>query len=367
MQKQDRDGLYKQPGSPNWYASYTNARGRRCRRSTGTDNKTKAKAVLARWRADSHQQIILGVEPEHTLHELMLAYVNAHPDKKTLERDGYSVKHLYRLFGADQVLNTLRATDAHGYCLARRREGAAPGTINKEIGLLSSALNWSRKVLGWKVENPAEAQRLSEPPGKMRWLTPEEAVLLLNAASAEPKVSDYLPAFIQLGLHTGMRPGEMLKLEWGRVNLQQGRILLGAMDQKSERLSSVPLNQTARDAILSRARFRAIHCPASPWVFCNRQGERLANVRKSFMSAVERAGIAPCTPHDLRRTCGSWLAQAGVPIQQIAKLLRHSDIQVTHSVYAHLMPGQLEETIKMLERHNPVIARDLAIFKDVSY
>ena len=95
MPRKDRDGLYKQPESPNWYASYTDARGRRCRRSTGTDNKTQAKALLSRWRADSHQQKVLGVEPEHTLHELMLMYVDAHPDKKTLERDGYSVKHLY--------------------------------------------------------------------------------------------------------------------------------------------------------------------------------------------------------------------------------------------------------------------------------
>ncbi|MBK7982149.1 MAG: site-specific integrase [Candidatus Competibacteraceae bacterium] len=293
----------------------------------------------------------------------MLMYVDAHPDKKTLERDGYSVKHLYRVLGANRVLNSLRPVDAHGYCLARRHEGAAAGTINKEIGLLSSALNWGRRVLGWRIDNPAEAQRLPEPPGKDRWLTPEEAVLLVSAANEEPKVADYLPDFIRLGLHTGMRPGEMLKLEWKRVNLQQGRILLGAMDQKSERLGSVPLNQTARDAILSRARFRAIHCPATPWVFCNRRGERLANVRNGFMSAVERAGIAKCTPHDLRRTCGSWLAQAGVPIQQIAKLLRHRDIQVTHSVYAHLMPGQLEETVRMLERHNPVIVRDQSILR----
>jgi integrase len=295
-----------------------------------------------------------GTEPNRTLHGLIIAYVDAHAEKKTLERDGYSVRHLYRLLGSDKALHSLTSAETHGYCMARRNEGAAAGTINKEIGLLSSALNWARRTLGWKIENPAEAQRLPEPSGKDRWLTREEADALLEAARAEPR-TEHLPDFIALGLNTGMRPGEMLNLEWRRVNLQQGRILLGAGDQKNGRISSVPLNRTAREAILSRARFRATHCPGSPWVFCNRQGERLANVRKGFSSAAKRAGIAPCTPHDLRRTCASWLAQAGTPIQEIAKLLRHSDIQVTLDVYAHLMPDQLHGTVEKLDRHNLVI------------
>lgn len=354
MRKKDRDGLYKQPGSPHWYGSYTDANGRRQRRSTGTDSKSEARAILSGWRMESHQQKRLGIQPNRTLHDLIIAYVDAHVEKKTLERDGYSVLHLYRLLGADKVLNSLTAAETHGYCAMRRHEGAAAGTINKEIGLLSSALNWARRALGWKIDNPAEAQRLPEPPGKDRWLTREEVSLLLQAARSEPK-AEHLPDFILLGVNTGMRPGEMLRLEWARVNLQQGQILLGASDQKNGRSSSVPLNRTAREAILSRARFRATHCPESPWVFCNRQGECLANVRKGFVSAVKRAGIAPCTPHDLRRTCASWLVQAGTPIQEVAKLLRHTDIQVTMDVYAHLMPDQLRGTVETLDRHNLVI------------
>ena len=70
---------------------------------------------------------------------------------------------------------------------------------------------------------------------------------------------------------------------------------------------------------------------------------------------MKRAGIAPCTPHDLRRTCASWLVQAGTPIQEVARLLRHADIQTTLDGYAHLMPDQLQGTVAILERHNLVI------------
>ncbi|MFO7642274.1 MAG: site-specific integrase [Candidatus Competibacteraceae bacterium] len=354
MPRKDRDGLYRQPGSPHWYGSYTDNHGIRRRRSTGTDNQAEAKIILSRWRTETHQQRVWGAEPTHTLHQLIIAYVDTHPDKRTLERDGYSVQHLYRLLGESRPLNTLCAADAHGYCLTRRQEGAQPGTINREIGFLSSAINWSRRALGWKIDNPAAAQRLPEPPGRNRWLTHDEASRLIEAAGRVPQAA-HLGDFILLGLHTGMRSGEMLGLEWGRVDLQAGRILLGAQHQKSGRPGSIPLNRTARGAILNRARFRAARCPASPWVFCNQDGERIASVKKGFATAVKRAGIAPCTPHDLRRTCASWLVQAGTPIQEVARLLRHADIQTTLDVYAHLMPDQLQGTVAILERHNLVI------------
>lgn len=215
----------------------------------------------------------------------------------------------------------------------------------------------ARCRLGWWIENPAEAQRLAEPPGRSRWLTQEEAARLAAAAKQERRAA-HLVDFILLGLHTGMRTGEMLKLEWRRVDLQQGRILLEAENQKNGRLGSVPLNRTAREAILSRARFRATHCPASPWVFCAREGERIASIKKGFAAAVRRAGIPPCTPHDLRRTCASWLGQARTPIQEVARLPRHADIQTTLDVYAHLMPDQLRGTVEILDRHNLVIGHD---------
>lgn len=355
MPRTDRDGLYKQAGSANWYGSYTDAHGQRCRRSTGTDCRREAEAVLARWKTEAYQQRQWGVEPNRTLHQLMMAYVEAHTSKRTLDRDGYSLQHLYRLLGDHCVLNTLTAVTVHRYAMTRRSEGAAPATVNREIGLLSAALNWGRRTLGWKIENAAEAQRMPVPPGRDRWLTQAEAAQLLAAARQEPKAA-HLADFILLALHTGMRSGEILQLEWSRVDLQRGYVLLGAGDQKSGQVGSVPLNQTAREVLLSRARFRATHCPAATRVFCDQRGEGINSIKKSFAAAVKRAGIAHCTPHDLRRTCGSWLVQARVPIQEVARLLRHTDIQVTMSVYAHLIPDQLQQTVAALDRHNLVIA-----------
>lgn len=354
MRKKDRDGLYKQPGSANWYASFTDATGKRRRRSTGTDSRTEAAAILSQWRTQAYQQRIWGTEPPHSLHELMLAYIDAHGHKRSLERDGYSIQHLYRLIGENREISGLTIGDIYAYQQARVAESAAAGTINRETGLLSAALNWAGRTMGWKVGNPAAGHRRPEPPGRERWLTQEEAARLLEAARQEPK-APHLLDFITLALHTGMRSGEILGLEWRRVDLQPGRIRLEATHQKNGKPGVIPLNQTAREAILSRARFRAQHCPASPWLFCDRDGRRIASVKKSFTAAVRRSDIDYCTPHDLRRTCGSWLVQAGVPIQQVSKLLRHSDIRVTDRVYAHLSPEQLQDAVAKLDGHSVVI------------
>ena len=62
--------------------------------------------------------------------------------------------------------------------------------------------------------------------------------------------------------------------------------MLEAADQKNGKPGLVPLNHEAREAMLSRARFRATRCPSSPWVFSNRAGERIASVKRSFARAV---------------------------------------------------------------------------------
>jgi integrase len=109
---------------------------------------------------------------------------------------------------------------------------------------------------------------LREPEGRVRWISRAEAQALIAAAGREPKAR-HLPDVIELALNTGMRRGEMLGLEWSRVDLKARLVYLEAEHTKTARRRTVPLNTDAYRAMLNRAKFRAAHCPASPWVFCD--------------------------------------------------------------------------------------------------
>jgi len=179
-----------------------------------------------------------------------------------------------------------------------------------------------------------------------RWLSKTEAAALIRTAE-EATRAPHLVDFIRLWLNTGTRRGEMLGLEWRRVDLARGLIYFEGRHQKNGKAGSVPLNREARAALIRRASFRAQYCPDSPWVVCDKEGSRIASVKKGFALAVRKAGIEDV--HDLRRTCGSWLVQAGRPIHEVSALLRHSDIRVTDKVYTHLAPDNLRVAVQVLE------------------
>lgn len=354
--RRDQDGIYQRPDSPYWWATFPNGRGGSTRRSTGVAVKDdpeglKARAVRAAWRVVAPAEpTILGP----TFDDLLLAYLEqVSPTKRDPSRDKWSAKALFPVF-TGKPLGSIGAADVRGYLALRKAKGVAPGTINKEVGLMSAALNWANKELEWGVANPWQSRRQAEPAGRSRWLSPEEAERLLDAAQElgrrQPRAA-HLRDFCQLCLYAGLRSGEALGLTWERVDLKVGWIVFDAANQKNGKPAMVPINDHAREALVSRDAFRAEHCPDSRWVFSTRKGAHIAAIRRSFGSAARLAGLEDLHPHDLRRTFGSWMVQRGVPIDRVSQLMRHSDISVTARVYAHLRPRDLEQAIRVLDGH----------------
>ena len=145
-----------------------------------------------------------------------------------------------------------------------------------------------------------------------------------------------------------MRRGELLGLEWRRVDLQAGLIHLEADHTKAGKRRSVPMNAVAREAIMARPSFRAQHAPDSPWVFCDTRGLRIADVKHSFATARKAAGIEDFHIHDLRHTCAAPLVSAGVPLTEVRDLLGHSTVIMTER-YAHLAPERVRDAVSRLE------------------
>jgi integrase len=338
---------YRRKDSLVWWASYTNTSGKRIRQSTGTMDRKEAAALEAKWKLEAFQEQKWDKGPDRTFDELMLAYLDETQDVKRCPiRDKCSLKHLFPAFTGN-LLSEIRPEDVRGYISKRRRSGAAASTINKEVGLLSSAINYARREWGWDVSNSASGCKQREPEGRVRWLQQSEAFSLITEAEKNSR-APHLANFIRLALNTGCRKGELLGLEWSRVDLKQNFLVFEAKHTKTEKRRSIPLNKDARQVIIDRARFRAEHCPDSPWVFSHKDGSQILDVKNSFSSACKSAGIDNFRIHDLRHTAAAWLVTSGVPLIEVRDILGHQTIQMTER-YAHLAPENLRVALSSLE------------------
>ena len=53
--------------------------------------------------------------------------------------------------------------------------------------------------------------------------------------------------------------------------------------------------------------------------------------------------------HDFRHTHASLLANEGINIQEIARRLGHSKIEITWNIYSHLYPREEERAVAVLD------------------
>lgn len=337
---------YKRKDSAVYWVSFTDPSGKRVRRPTGTRNRKEAEALEAKWKVEAFKQQQWDEEPEKTFDEVMVYYLNQRNQSRSVKDLRLIVKQLRKTFNGC-VMNKLRARDVSEYIAARKNQGMANASVNRELEVLSAAINLVNRDLEWNLPNPVVGRKLQEPEGRVRWLTSQEANALLKAAR-ESATAPHLADFITIALNTGMRKAEILGMEWTRVDLQEGVLQLEGHHTKSGRRRSIPINKLARAALIRRMRFRAEHCPDSPWVFCNSTGEQIQDVKTSFHTACRRAGIVDFRMHDLRHTCAAWLVTSGVPLSEVKELLGHSTVTMTER-YAHLAPFKVKEAVSRLE------------------
>lgn len=78
------------------------------------------------------------------------------------------------------------------------------------------------------------------------------------------------------------------------------------------------------------------------------------NFLRAFYNIVDRAKIEDFRFHDLRHTFATRLAQAGVDLYKIAKLLGHKDIKMTQR-YSHHYPESLRDGVEVLDKVTTVL------------
>lgn len=86
----------------------------------------------------------------------------------------------------------------------------------------------------------------------------------------------------------------------------------------------------------------------NPYVFVGKKpGHHLVNITKPWMRVRKAAAVEDVRLHDLRRTVGSWLAQAGNSLPLIGKVLNHSTVATT-AIYARLAQDQARAALEQM-------------------
>ena len=305
----------------------------RFRHSLGTTDRALAKTRLAAFLTDLNSK---ARDRPVTIAEIYAAYVEDRASEgKSTARMKDAWKRLQGSFGHLRPADLSKA-EAKRYTTTRTDAGVSPGTTHTELTYLRAALAYAVREQ-WLQQAPYIP--VPQKPGpREHHLTRKEAQRLLDAASMP-----HVKLFIRLALATAGRASALLELTWDRVDLEARRIDLRDPDKPRTRKgrARLPINDSLLEA-LAEAKEGA----TSPYVI-EWGGERVLSVKKGVGAAARRAGVK-CSPHVLRHTAAVWMAEEGVPMQQIAQYLGHNDSRTTERVYARFSPDYLRDAAKAL-------------------
>jgi integrase len=333
-------------GKGRFEASIQIERRRQRRKMFGT--REEAEAWIEERQREKRDRLVLGGVTPKTLGAVAAEYLayKASKGKRTVDEDRALLEHqLMPFFGPNTLVSEITAERIAAYeqyrATAQHPRLGRPlvtSTINRHLSVLRCLLRRARKLKYLREVPGFEMGR--EPEGRLRYLEYEEAVRLLDACRESR--NQLLWTIVNLALNTGMRRGEILGLEWERVDFARGVLLLE--QTKNGRRREVPMNQAVYD-VLTSLPGRAESGP----VFRGKNGEAWGTIATSFANALRRAKITDFRFHDLRHTFASWLVMDGATLQEVKELLGHRTLTMTLR-YAHLAPDRLRDAVSRLDK-----------------
>jgi len=332
-------GIYKK--GQNWYIDFY-VNGRRKREKVGI-NKKLAEAVLAKRKVQVVEGKFFDIKRNEKIKfaDIARTFLENYSriNKKSYRRDVSLINNLNGSFQG-KYLYEINSLDIEIYKKKRISEGAAPGTVNRELSCLRCLLN---RAIEWgKLKTiPPKIRLFRENNERVRYLERMEAEQLIKF-SPEP-----LKSIVIIALNTGMRLGEILGLRWRDIDLKSGNITL--WDTKNKEKRQVPINSTVIDTLMAVNK-----SPDSDFVFPGRNPS--AHIHQSYISHKfnrirKQAGIKDFRFHDLRHTFASWLTMKGINLKTVQELLGHKDFKMTLR-YAHLSPDHKKQAVEFLVEKN---------------
>ena len=227
-------------------------------------------------------------------------------------------------------MNTITAREIdklHGDILAM---GCKPTSLNAYIRHLKTAFKTALKWEYITQNHYAEIKQIPEGKRYDRILTDNEIITFLKI------IDDHdFRDFVTWALFLGCRAGDVLAIEWQKVDEDQVII----WDKKTKQDRSIPINPDFK-TIVERMR--------KPTGRVFPRWKLVTSVSHLFKRYMDKAGIPAMKLHGCRHTYASYLAMAGASQQAIMELLGHKQMSTTER-YMHFHPDRIKQEASKLK------------------
>jgi integrase len=272
--------------------------------------------------------------PKWTISRLWQEYLRQTDLKGLIQDRSRFRREIESAFGDKEPKNIVPLDIDH--LRIRMLKDKAPQTVKNVLGLLVRIVRFGARKglcrpLDFTVQMPKVDNVTTED------LSPDELARLFQAIDEDPDKE--AGAIMRMALYTGMRRGEIFKLQWGHVDFERGFIRI--VDPKGTRTQTIPLNDLARDLLEAKSK---PPIGGNEYIFPGRSGQRRTGA-PNVARIRDKAGL-PRTfrpLHGLRHTYASLLASSGkVDLYTLQKLMTHKSPEMTQR-YAHLRDEALRK------------------------
>lgn len=217
---------------------------------------------------------------------------------------------------------------------SRTMRKRAAGTVNRHLSAMRACWNWCRAngLIPGNLLWPTGLM-LTEPRPRARFLSDAELAKLVNAAKASGPM---MHAAVIVSVCTGLRQGELLRLKWSDIDLDNAT--LRVMESKTDTPRAVYLPAPAVAALKT---LREQPVVGAVHVFITEAGEAVDRtaIEHRWRPTRKAAELPNVRWHDLRHCAASYLLQAGASLAEVGSVLGHKSAATT-ARYAHLVQGK---------------------------
>jgi integrase len=331
--------IYRQKGSKKYRIAYIDENGQR-RIVPGFRDKeaTKAKARDLERRAERIRAGLPVIQQEKA-HEPIAAIIDAYLDD--MRRRSLA---LYHQSESLRILNTLaevcdwpslsaiRRDKFSEFLATKHKAGAAPRTLNRYHETLRAFLNWCHGQ-SWIERSPLEGMEMytvghrGKRHRRRAFTIPELHRLLAATTPCRAKV-------YAVAAFSGLRRGELLRIQKRDANVTNLTWHLRAETTKAQREEHLPMTPDCADVLANWHAWPQKDDSDPIFLFVPHVATLHEDMKKAEIERINSAGRR-LDFHSLRYTFCALLAKK-LPIQEVSRLMRHSDIRLTANLYLEL-------------------------------